>query len=62
MHRGVALLTGTYVEPETHECRYNELSSSIKEMLTSMKEGFRRVDERFEAQQKQLDERFTAQG
>ena len=60
LHRCFALLTNTYVEQDTHERRYNELTSSIKEMLVSMKEGFRRVDERFEAQQKQMDERFTA--
>ena len=61
LHRCFALLTNTYVEQDTHERRYTELTSSIKEMLVSMKEGFRRVDERFEAQQKQMDERFTAQ-
>ncbi|MDY7027233.1 MAG: hypothetical protein SVR04_02935 [Spirochaetota bacterium] len=61
LHRYITLLTGGYVEQEAHELRYSELSSSIREMLVSMKEGFRRMDDRFEALQKQMDERFNAQ-
>ncbi|MGC9312858.1 MAG: hypothetical protein ACP5IA_09190 [Sediminispirochaetaceae bacterium] len=60
LHRYITLLTGGYVEQDVHERRYSELSSSIREMLASMKEGFRRMDDRFEALQKQMDERFTA--
>ncbi|MFW5715229.1 MAG: hypothetical protein ACOCXF_02485 [bacterium] len=60
LHRYIYLLTSNYVEQNIHDRQYNELSGSIKEMLASMKEGFRRVDERLEAQQKQMDERFTA--
>src|SRR6056297_968810 len=61
LHRYIYLLTSNYVEQNIHDRQYNELSSSIKEMLATMKEGFHRVDERFTALQKQIDERFTAQ-
>src|SRR6056297_149279 len=67
LHRYISLLTGNYVQQNIHERQYNELTGSIKEMLTSMNEGFRRMDERFAAQdsrfealQKQIDLRFEA--
>jgi len=60
LHRYITLLTGGYVEQDVHERRYSELSSSIREILASMKEGFRRMDDRFESLQKQMDERFAA--
>ncbi|MGC9312862.1 MAG: hypothetical protein ACP5IA_09210 [Sediminispirochaetaceae bacterium] len=59
LHRYITLLTGGYVEQDVHERRYSELSSSIREMLASMQEGFRRMDDRFASMQKQMDERFT---
>ena len=37
LHRYISLLTGNYVEQNIHERQYNELTGSIKEMLTSMK-------------------------
>jgi len=60
LHRYIYLLTSNYVEQNIHDRQYSELSGSIKEMLASMQEGFRRVDERLEAQQKQIDVRFEA--
>ena len=67
LHRYISLLTGNYVEQNIHDRQYNELTGSIKEMLSTMHEGFRRMDERFAAQdqrfealQKQMDERFEA--
>ena len=54
LHRYISLLTGNYVEQNIHDRQYNELSGSIKVMLTTIHEGFRRMDERFAAQ----DQRF----
>jgi len=61
LHRYVQLLTRNYVEAEPHERQFNELNGSIKEMLVSMQEGFRRMDERFAAQDQRFEERFAAQ-
>ena len=55
LHRYIALLTGTHVEKSIHDQSYNELTGSIKEMLTSMHEGFRRMDEHFAAQDRRFD-------
>ena len=60
LHRYIYLLTSNYVEQNIHDRQYSELTGSIKEMLASMQEGFRRVDERLEAQQKQIDVRVEA--
>ena len=58
LHRYVVLLTSGCVEQESHQQQFSELTGSIREMLASMKEGFRRMDNRFEALQIQMDERF----
>ena len=60
LHRYVVLLTSGYVEQESHQRQFAEVTGSIKEMLTSMKEGFRRMDDHFGSMQKQMDTRFAA--
>lgn len=58
LHRYVLLLTRQYVEREAHECSYSALREDIRDLISSMERGFKRVDERFEEMQKQSDSRF----
>lgn len=60
LHRYVILLTKQHVDQQTYDKQYQELRSDIKDVVRAMEQGFVRMDERFEALQKQMDERFGA--
>jgi len=67
LHRYVLLLTENVVKKENYERQQLEMRSDIRNLAELTRQGFARMDERFEtvdrrfeAVQKQLDERFEA--
>lgn len=61
LHRYVVLLTQQHVDRQSHEREVEGLRSDIGKAILTMEHGFERMDQRFEALQKQIDERFIAQ-
>ena len=55
LHRSLTLLTGGMVEKSVYERDQNTLSSDVKLLTVEMKEGFKRMDERFLAQDKRSE-------
>ncbi len=67
LHRYVLLLTENVVKKENYERQQLEMRSDIRNLAELTRQGFARMDERFEAVdrrfeavQKQIDERFEA--
>ena len=68
LHRSAQLIAERLVEQQTYDRDHAAILSELKELSSSMKQGFALMDERFAAQdrkfealQKQMDVRFTAQ-
>ena len=60
LHRYILLLTENLAHQDKNEREHSEIMQAILKVDSRMEEGFRRMDERFEAMQKQMDQRFTA--
>ncbi|HEB11966.1 MAG TPA: hypothetical protein ENI06_12230 [Spirochaetales bacterium] len=58
LHRYIVLLTENIVRRESYEKEQNEIRSDIKTLVEIIKQGFERVDKRFEDMQKYMDKRF----
>ena len=58
LHRYIVLLTENIVRRESYEKEQNEIRSDIKTLAEIVKQGFERVDKRFEDMQKYMDRRF----
>jgi len=59
-HRYVLLLTENIVKKENYEKQQLEIKSDIRTLAELIKQGFERMDKRFEAMQTQMDKRFEA--
>lgn len=59
LHRYVLLMTEQHADQNSCDARTQELGSSIEKSIQSMREGFARMDDRFNHMQKQMDERFA---
>ena len=55
LRRSLALLIGGMVAKGEYEKEQNSLSSDVKLLTVEMKEGFKRMDERFEVHDKRFD-------
>ena len=62
LHRYIVLLTENIVRRENYEKERYEIRSDIKTLAEIMKQGFERVDKRFEDMQKYMDKRFEDVG
>ncbi len=60
LHRYVLLLTENIVKKENYEKQQLEIKSDIRTLAELIKQGFERMDRRFEAMQIQMDKRFEA--
>ncbi len=60
LHRYVVLLTENLVKRDLYEKDQLGLRSDIRDLTEIVKRGFERMDERFEAMQIQMDQRFDA--
>jgi len=63
LHRYVLLLTDNIIKKESYERQQLEIKSDIKILAEGVKQGFERMDKRFEALDKrfeQVDKRFEA--
>lgn len=58
LHRYIVLLTENIVRRESYEKEQNEIRSDIKTLAEIVKQGFERVDKRFEDMQRYMDKRF----
>ena len=58
LHRYIVLLTENIVRRESYEKERYEIRSDIKTLAEIMKQGFERVDKRFEDMQMYMDKRF----
>ena len=58
LHRYIVLLTENIIRRENYEKEQNEIRSDIKALAEIVKQGFERVDKRFEDMQKYMDRRF----
>ena len=58
LHRYIVLLTENIVRRESYEKERYEIKSDIKTLAEIVKQGFERVDKRFEDMQKYTDRRF----
>lgn len=68
LHRSAQLIAERLVEQQTYDRDHAAILGELKELSSSMKQGFALMDERFAAQdrkfealQKQMDVRFAAQ-
>ena len=59
LHRYVSFLSDSFVRKEDYTDQYNGLRSDIKVIAESIKEGFKRMDERFAAVDKRFNMMFT---
>ncbi|MCK4542875.1 MAG: hypothetical protein KAU17_11630 [Spirochaetales bacterium] len=60
LHRYILLLTENLVRKESYEKEQYEIKSDIKILAELVKQGFERMDKRFEAMQIHMDKRFEA--
>ncbi len=60
LHRYIVLLAENIVRKESYEKEQLEIRSDIKILAQIVKQGFERMDKRFEAMQLQMDKRFEA--
>ncbi len=58
LHRYIVLLTENIVRKTGYEKERHEIKSDIKTLAEIVKQGFERVDNRFEDMQKYTDKRF----
>ena len=58
LHRYIVLLTENIVRKTGYEKERHEIKSDIKTLAEIVKQGFERVDKRFEDMQKYTDKRF----
>ncbi len=58
LHRYIVLLTENIGRRESYEKERHEIKSDIKTLAEIVKQGFERVDKRFEDMQKHTDKRF----
>lgn len=60
LHRYIVLLTENIVRKENYEKDHNEIKSDIKTLAEIVKQGFERMDKRFEDVFRYMDKRFEA--
>ena len=60
LHRYILLLTENLAHRDKNERDHSEIMEAILKVDARIEEGFKRMDERFEALQKQMDQRFAA--
>ncbi len=60
LHRYIVLLTENIVRKENYEKDHNEIKSDIKTLAEILKQGFERMDKRFEDVFRYMDKRFEA--
>jgi hypothetical protein len=60
LHRYIVLLTENIVKKESYDKEQYEIKSDIKILAELVKQGFERMDKRFEDMQIQMNKRFEA--
>jgi uncharacterized membrane protein YukC len=60
LHRSAQLIAERLVEQQTYDRDHTAVLNELKELSSSMKQGFALMEARFEALQKQMDTRFAA--